>query len=156
MGVTVTCPAKRVDLRMDGLCESTTSLMIATELERVGGVLAIDVSVRLPTSGGAQYYSSAYASVPTAAASVLLEVGVVVVEWVRARMVLLPKRRIICVRCLNPGHLGSRCPKFRDRKETVRGRKRSSDSHVRGHQRERHVVESIYLQRARPTAQTVA
>ena len=47
-GVTATCPARRVDLRVYGVCESATSLMVAKEL---GGCSLSDVSMRLPTSG---------------------------------------------------------------------------------------------------------
>ena len=74
------------------------------------------LSVRFPTGGGPHRYSSAYASVP---ASVLLKAGAVVVGWVRAKVVLLPKRRTICVRCLHPVHEGSRCPNIRERGETA-------------------------------------
>ena len=75
--------------------------------------------MRFPTGGGPQRYSSAYASVPAAVASVLLKAGAVVIGWMPARVVLLPKRRANCVRCLHPGHVGSRCPNVRERGDTA-------------------------------------
>ena len=119
MGVTASCPERRVDLRIEGLCESATSSMVATELARVGGCSTSDISVRFPSGGGSRRYSSAYASVPAAVASVLLQAGAIVVGWVRAKLVLLPKRKTVCVRCLHPGHVGSRCPNVRERGDTA-------------------------------------
>ena len=37
-------------------------------------------------------------------------------------MVLPPKRKALCFRCLNPGHLGARCPKFEVRVEGAQER----------------------------------
>ena len=86
-----------------------------TSLSRYLGQADIfsDVLVRPPIKRGARPRLG-FASVPAAAAFVLLEAGKVTVGWVRAR-VLPPKRKAVCFRCLNPGHLGARCPKFEGR-----------------------------------------
>ena len=91
-----------------------------TSLSRYLGQADIfsDVLVRPPIKRGARPRLG-FASVP---AFVLLEAGKVTVGWVRARVVLPPKRKAVCFRCLNPGHLGARCPKREGRVEGAQER----------------------------------
>ncbi|EEB20584.1 histone H1-I-1, putative, partial [Pediculus humanus corporis] len=70
MGVTATCPERRVDLRVEGLCESATSCDVALALSRAGGCPVSEVLVRPPVGGGARSRLG-FASVPAAAASAL-------------------------------------------------------------------------------------
>ena len=107
MGVTATCPARRVDLRVESHCESASSHDVALALSRAGGCPISDVLVRPPLGGGARPRLR-FASVPAAAASVLLEAGKVTVSWVRAQVVLLPKPKAVCFRGLNPGQFEGR------------------------------------------------
>ena len=128
IGDTATCPAKRVDFRVEGLFEPATSHDVALALSSARGCPISDVLVRPPVGGGTRLrlgfasVPAAAASVPAAAASVFLEAGKVTVGWVRARVVLTSKRKAVCFRCLNPEHLGAWCPKFEGRVEGAQER----------------------------------
>jgi hypothetical protein len=113
-GVKVARPSKRGELRVRDLDDSVTAEDIAKAVAESGGYSLTEVKVgevKMSPVG----LGTAWVQCPLVAANKLDKVGRIQVGWVKARIGALEQRPLQCFKCLERGHLRSRCPNKEDR-----------------------------------------
>jgi hypothetical protein len=113
-GVRVSRPTKCGEVRVMDLHEAITPEEVAVAVATAGGCSVGDVrtgELRRSKSG----MHSSWVRCPLAAVRKLETAKRIAVGWILARVEILAKRPMRCFRCLEPGHVGSKCPGDKDR-----------------------------------------
>lgn len=112
--VKIVKPAKTSELRIRGLDDSISPGEVVDAIVAETGCVAADVKTGVirHTSRG---MGSLWLQCPLTAARRLATAGRLRIGWVMAAVDSLPKRALQCYRCLEMGHVRSKCPNEEDR-----------------------------------------
>ncbi|CAK1598206.1 unnamed protein product [Parnassius mnemosyne] len=114
LNVRISRPIKMSDIRLKDLDDAVSPCEIAAAIAELGGCSVDDIKVgdvrRTPTSMG-----TCWMRCPVTAVRKLITEGRVRIGWGSTRVELLESRPMHCYRCLEKGHVGSKCPNEVDR-----------------------------------------
>ncbi|XP_013166404.1 PREDICTED: uncharacterized protein LOC106116892 [Papilio xuthus] len=105
--IKVSRPEKLVDVKIEGLDDSTTPDEVKAAIIKKGACAGDQVRIGRLRQNRAGLYDI-WAQVPVAAARKLMT-GRFLVGWVAARVTIGRPRELRCYRCLQQGHVASRC-----------------------------------------------
>ncbi|XP_070526365.1 uncharacterized protein [Cardiocondyla obscurior] len=114
--VRINCPIKVTSLRIRDLDDATTSEDIITAVEKSTGSNRNKFTVgKLRLSYNGLY--TAVIKCPLAEARKLVEQKTLRINWLSARIEVLPERPLQCFRCLQKGHVREKCTAPTDRSQ---------------------------------------